>query len=197
MTEQMARHAVPSQRDTLARVLTEAFLADPMMALLFPDPDDASLSDHPRLEKMMKLEVDRHLSAGHCYIVDDVGAALWTPPGVDAPSEEFVALVDELAGSAHMETLLPDFIEMMQWKPDEPHFYLHMIGAADNARGMGLGTLMLRRVLDVCDRENTPAYLEASTARSAELYARHGFEELAAVHFTDTVALRPMLRLPA
>jgi len=197
MTDYIARHALPSQRETLVRVITEAFRSDPVMALLVPDPDDPHLAEFPRLEKMTELEVDRHLPLGHTYIVDDLGAALWTPPGVDAPSEEFVALVDELAGPAHMETLLPDFIELMQWKPDEPHFYLHMIGAADNARGKGLGSLMLRRVLDICDNEGVPAYLEASTARSAALYARHGFEELAVVNFADDVALRPMLRTPA
>jgi len=197
MTEHVARHAIPAQNETLVRVLTEAFLGDPLMALMFPDADNEGLADHPRLDRMMQEEVARHLPLGHAYIVDDLGAALWTPPGIDAPSDDFVALVDELAGSAVMEELMPDFIEMMQWKPAEPHFYLHMIGAADNARGKGLGSLLLSRVLDICDRDGTPAYLEASTARSEALYARHGFETLATVHFTDTVALRPMLRPPA
>ena len=197
MTEHIARHAVPEQRETLIRVLTEAFADDPMMALMVPDADDPTRADPARLERMMEEEVDRHLPAGHSYIVDDLGAALWTPPGIDAPSDDFVALINELAGADHMATLTDDFIAMMQWKPTEPHFYLHMIGAADNARGKGLGSLMLRRVLDVCDREGVPAYLEASTARSEALYARHGFETLATVHFSDTTALRPMLRLPA
>lgn len=197
MTEHIARHAVPSEREALVRILTEAFGADPMMALILPDADDPARADPVRLRRMMESEVDRHLPAGHSYIVDTLGGALWTPPGIDAPSDDFVAVINELAGEEHMATLMDDFIEMMQLKPAEPHFYLHMIGAADNARGMGLGTLMLRRVLDVCDREGVPAYLEASTARSEALYARHGFETLATVHFTDTTALRPMLRHPA
>lgn len=197
MTDHLARHAVPAQHDTLVRVLTEAFRNDPMMALMFPDPTDPARADRPRLERMMQEEVDRHLPLGHSYIVDELGASLWTPPGIDAPSDDFVAIVDELAGSDHMATLLPQFIEMMQWKPNEPHFYLHMIGAADNARGQGLGSLMLARVLETCDREGAPAYLEASTARSEALYARHGFETLATVRFSDDCALRPMLRTPA
>lgn len=197
MSGQVARHAVPAERETLVDILTEAFGADPMMALLVPDADDPARADPVRLRTLMEVEVDRHLPAGHSYIVDSLGAALWTPPGIDAPSDDFVAVVNELAGEEHMATLMDDFIEMIQWKPAEPHFYLHMIGAADNARGKGLGTLMLRRVLDVCDREGVPAYLEASTARSEALYARHGFETLATVHFTDTTALRPMLRRPA
>jgi len=31
-------------------------------------------------------------------------------------------------------------------------------------------------MLDRCDREGTPAYLEASSERNRALYERHGFE---------------------
>jgi GNAT superfamily N-acetyltransferase len=188
------RHAIPDQRTTLIEILTEAFHGDPMMAMLFPDEQNSALSDKLRLTKLMENEVDRHLPLGHSYIVDGLAAALWTPPGIDAESEEFALLVNDLAGSDHMATLLPQFIEMMQWKPEEPHFYLHMIGAVDRARGKGYGSDLLQRVTDICDREGFPAYLEASTPRSAALYARHGFEEMAVIDFVPGVALRPMLR---
>ena len=36
----------------------------------------------------------------------------------------------------------------------------------------------LAEVLDRCDDEGIPAYLEASTERSRALYLRHGFEVL-------------------
>jgi GNAT superfamily N-acetyltransferase len=195
ITEQATvRHAIPDQRATMIEVLSEAFHSDPMMALLFPDEHNSALADKTRLTALMENEVDRHLPLGHSYIVDDLAAALWTPPGIDAESEEFALLVNDLAGADHMAPLFPQFIEMMQWKPDEPHFYLHVIGAVDRARGKGYGSLLLRRVTDVCDREGFPAYLEASTARSAALYARHGFEEMAVINFAPGVALRPMLR---
>ena len=72
-----------------------------------------------------------------------------------------------------------------------------MIGARSDARGQGLGSLLLEHVHAVCDREGIPAYLEASTPRSAALYARHGYEELDVIEFTPGVVLRPMLRPPA
>jgi len=56
--------------------------------------------------------------------------------------------------------------------------------------------LLFKRVKDwkaVC----IVAYLEASTQRSAGLYARHGFIEVGVVEFAPGVALRPMVRDPA
>ncbi len=42
-------------------------------------------------------------------------------------------------------------------------------------RGEGLGAALVRHVLDRCDREGLPAYLEASSERSAKLYERLGY----------------------
>ena len=96
-----------------------------------------------------------------------------------------------------MEAAIPHFIEMAEWHPDEPHFYLQFVGARATARGQGLGSLLLERVLRICDAESIPAYLEATTPRSAALYARHGFEQLTTIRFADGVSLLPMLRPPA
>ena len=35
---------------------------------------------------------------------------------------------------------------------------------------------MMRPVLERCDRDRVPAYLEASSPRNDALYQRHGFE---------------------
>lgn len=196
MTDPLVRHARPDDRQAAIDVLVEAFRADPMMALIIPEAGAPHLADESALRRMMEVEVDRHVVVGHSYVVDDRGAALWTPPGVDAAGDEFGALMGELMTPEIMEQTGEKFAEMMAWKPEEPHFYLHMIGASDRARGQGLGSAMLRRVLEMCDREAHPAYLEASTARSAALYARHGFEELDAIVFTEDAVLRPMLRRP-
>jgi RimJ/RimL family protein N-acetyltransferase len=46
---------------------------------------------------------------------------------------------------------------------------------APERQGEGLGTALVRSVLDRCDREGLPAYLEASNAGSRRLYERLGF----------------------
>jgi GNAT superfamily N-acetyltransferase len=61
--------------------------------------------------------------------------------------------------------------------PREPHWYLAAIGVHAAGRGQGVGSALIASRLATVDAVGTltPAYLEASTERSAALYARHGF----------------------
>jgi GNAT superfamily N-acetyltransferase len=57
-----------------------------------------------------------------------------------------------------------------------PHWYLAVMGVAPERQGRGLGTALMRPALEKLDRNGIPAYLEASTPRSRELYRRVGFD---------------------
>ena len=54
-----------------------------------------------------------------------------------------------------------------------PHWYLFTIAVSDKARGSGVGSRLLTAGLERCGDQ--AVQLEATTARSAGLYARHGF----------------------
>lgn len=190
-----ARHALPADRDAAIETLADAFSTDPVFAHLF-DPDGRQ-ADHDLMVEVMTIAYDAFTVNGHVYVVDERGAALWSPPGVATNTDAMSAFFGERSIPERMEAAVPHFIEMAEWHPEEPHFYLQFIGARATARGQGLGSSMLERVLQVCDAESLPAYLEASTPQSAALYARHGFEQLATITFADGVALLPMLRPPA
>ena len=56
--------------------------------------------------------------------------------------------------------------------PGDPHYYLPYIAVAPTRQGNGLGTALLRPVLDRCDTEGAPAYLEATNKRNLPLYRR-------------------------
>lgn len=56
-----------------------------------------------------------------------------------------------------------------------PHYYLAFLGVDPPWQGRGLGGALLAPILARCDREGTPAYLEASTPRNRALYERQGF----------------------
>lgn len=60
--------------------------------------------------------------------------------------------------------------------PTEPHWFLAAIGVHADGRGKGVGSALLSSRLSTVDSTApAPAYLEASTDRSAALYGRHGF----------------------
>lgn len=59
--------------------------------------------------------------------------------------------------------------------PDEPHWYLEVLGALPEARGRGGGARVMQPLLDRCDADGVLAYLESSNPRNLSFYERHGF----------------------
>ena len=49
------------------------------------------------------------------------------------------------------------------------------IGTSTASQGRGVGSALLRDMLDRIDEEQVPAYLESSNIRNVPLYERHGF----------------------
>jgi ribosomal protein S18 acetylase RimI-like enzyme len=70
------------------------------------------------------------------------------------------------------------FGAMEKVHPHEPHMYLPAVGIAPEWQGRGFGAALLRPVLERCDRQRLPAYLESSNPRNLVLYERHGFETI-------------------
>ena len=59
--------------------------------------------------------------------------------------------------------------------PKEPHWYLLLLGADPLMQGRGIGGQLMRPVLDCCDREGLPAYLETQKESNLAFYERYGF----------------------
>ncbi|KAK9812183.1 hypothetical protein WJX73_002508 [Symbiochloris irregularis] len=75
------------------------------------------------------------------------------------------------------------------------HLYVWVIVA--EPQGLGLGGRLLRALTDLADSEGLWCYLEATTSRSRDLYARHGFEQRDEwVVDAKELILYPMARSP-
>lgn len=108
-----------------------------------------------------------------------LGAALWLSPEAQKGNliADLKALPDyyKVLGRGLLKATITEF-RLLAARPKFEHWYLYTIGVHDTARGHGIGSHLLdfrRKQLG-----EHPAYLEASTYRSASLYARHGFIEL-------------------
>ena len=80
--------------------------------------------------------------------------------------------------------------------PQDPHYYLQFIGVRPEHQGTGIGSALLRAVLDRCDLEGVAAYLEADE-RSKLLYLKHGFEAIGQLRLSKGPIVFPMWRAPA
>ncbi|KAG2443484.1 hypothetical protein HXX76_001837 [Chlamydomonas incerta] len=66
-----------------------------------------------------------------------------------------------------------------QFKKEHGDFlYIACFGTAPEQQGRGLGSQLIRRVLQHADAKNLPVYLEASGTASAAFYRRHGFVDI-------------------
>jgi len=79
--------------------------------------------------------------------------------------------------------------------PQDAHYHLHFIGIRPECQGTGIGSALLRAVLDRCDREGAAAYLDADE-RSKVLYVKHGFEATAELRLPQGPSFWPMWRAP-
>ncbi|MFD7092642.1 GNAT family N-acetyltransferase [Streptomyces sp. NPDC059892] len=189
------RRAGESDRATLVRLLEEAFDDDPVSCWVFPE------KDHRRRVHGLFLGVfaDVALAEGWVDILEDgTGMALWlsvpaglpeeddTPARMRAtadPDNERTELVGRLTGAVHPH--------------DRAHAYLLMIAVSPAHQGRGLGRALIEPVLERCDREGLPAYLEASSERSRRLYERLGFTFTGTtVDLPDGPHMWPMWREP-
>lgn len=77
--------------------------------------------------------------------------------------------------------------------PRDAHYYLQFIGVIPDRQGTGIGSALLRAVLDRCDLEGAAVYLEADQ-RSKLLYLKHGFEATTEQRLPDGPSFFPMWR---
>jgi ribosomal protein S18 acetylase RimI-like enzyme len=195
------RHAVAADLPALAATLGRAFADDQLFTWVYEGSAGDALER--RLTSFFDVCLRAGLRRGHTYAVDgDVGAAIWSPPDVDVFDDEHLEeLVLLLAGhlGARAELVGEAFTLLGEAHPhDVPHFYLFVLGTRPDHRGAGVGSALLRHVLDTCDAEGLPAYLESSDPRNVPLYERHGFRVLQELEVSPGgPTARPMWRDPA
>jgi GNAT superfamily N-acetyltransferase len=121
------------------------------------------------------------LKFGEVYTTTEIqGGAYWNPPGTWK-----MGILQQLL-------LTPDMARVTTWRrlpgilqglnaiekkhPAAPHYYLLALGVEPEMQGRSIGSQLMQPVLQRCDREGVPAYLESSKERNVPLYERHGFK---------------------
>lgn len=187
------RPATAEDVHRLKATLAEAFYEDPIFNWLMPD--DASRLARSRRFFAIGL---RHmaLARGRVWTSNDLlGAALSMPPGAWRVPPRAVLLQGTCFGRRLGKA--GRLLATMEYRhPREPHYYFLDIGVTPHAQGRGLGSALMSPTLDRCDREGLPAYLEASSERSAALYERLGFRITRELRVAGSPPLRLMLRPP-
>ena len=192
------RKVAPSDFPDVIDGVVRAFYDDPLFSWMFPRPERRA----KQTEEAFRLFARRiWLPQGESYTTDRlIGACFWMPPGTAQLGVLSQLLL--LPGMARacrrdLTRVMRVLAAMDREHPHDPHYYLPVIGIGPEWQGRGFGAALLRPMLDRCDREGLPAYLEASSPRNRALYERHGFEAVGQFTVADSPPLWPMWRAPA
>jgi predicted N-acetyltransferase YhbS len=193
-------HAVPDVRlltpadvPAASAALARAFEDDPVMSWLYPGLT--------RMERFFGgFELKLHVPNGAVYTTDDVaGAAIWAPPNKWRTSGLDVLRVApgllRITGS-RLGRALGTMRAIEGKHPKEPHYYLAVLGTDPEHQGKGVGGALMTPMLERCDREGTPAFLESSKESNVPFYRRFGFEVTGEIQLPKGPKVWPMWRDP-
>ena len=191
----MVRKARASDREGVIETLTVAFARDPIIRFQFQD--DATYP--ARAAAFFGHYFDVRIEGGEVCVDDDAGAALWSPPGgnrlgaqaVEKDWDENVAPLlspDELARYESFKKVLDAMT------PDEPHWYLGLLGTRPERQRTGVARGLLEPMLARADAETLPVFLETGQAMNVPIYRRFGFDVIAEDAVPSGPAVWGMLR---
>ncbi|HEX9482044.1 MAG TPA: GNAT family N-acetyltransferase [Solirubrobacteraceae bacterium] len=199
MSDQPAiRRASSEDIPRLAGVLARAFFDDPVASWAWK-PDDLRLA---ALERFQATRMRQLIVHEEVWCSEDLAcAALWAPPGNwHATLRETAQLLPSFMRRrlfARMPMVAIGWEKLERGHPREPpHFYLAVLGTDPPAQGRGLGSAVLRGVLDQCDRDGVAAFLESSKESNIAYYSRHGFRVTDEVRLTRGPSMWRMWREP-
>jgi ribosomal protein S18 acetylase RimI-like enzyme len=179
------RRVEPGDVEALVEVLARAFDDDPVPQWLFR-------GDRRRrrgLRTFFSIQL-RHtyLERGEVFTTQDLaGAALWSPPGRSRPGwRDLVRLVPVMPYLTGLGRDTPEAARLLSAvdaaRPEHPHWYLATLGTDPERQRTGVGSALLRFVLEGVDAEGLPAYLESSKESNLAFYGQHGFEVTGEIH---------------
>ncbi len=175
MTIEICR-ATPDRVDHLAGVLGRALASEPMISWPFRGGSGA---EPDRATTLFGILLRPYVDAGVMW--EDArgrGCAAWIPPGrldvfeaTDVVARDAIAPVTDDDGARY--AVLWDWIE--EHMPDEPIWFLDMVGVDPAHQGAGIGAALIRFGLERSEETDVPALLETGTPRNVPYYERFGF----------------------
>ena len=176
MAEHDTHLASASEVGELSAMLGRAFFDDPVQLYLFPDESKRLAKVERLFGSFLRGHYVKHQATYATAALE--GAALWAPPNhaTFTPMEILSQAVPMLRSFGVGVARALKVLETIEREhPSEPHWYLGVLGTDPKHQGRGIGASVLAPVLERCDAEGIPAYLESSKDRNVAYYERFGF----------------------
>jgi predicted N-acetyltransferase YhbS len=194
MPDVSIRRAAPHDAAQVAALIATAFEPLAAVSWLLPEPSVRSRI----MTADFLILVEHALKYGHVDVVGQgQAAAVWLDrtASIPEPDDYDRRLAEACDPYTDRFRVLDELFE--ENHPPEPHHHLALLAVDPARQGGGLGTALLRHHHATLDDNGTPAYLEASSPGSRDLYARHGYELRKTFALPDGTEFWPMSRPPS
>ena len=184
-----------TEKARIVSTLTLAFASDPFMRWLLPESEDY-LAKFPEFLEVEGLSLS--LQHNSSFATESFeGASFWLPPDTHADEAQLVQWMSENVRTEILPTLM-ELGTRIDAAHDScgPCWYLAYLGVDGAFQGKGLGSVLLKDMIERLDREQQTAFLESSNPTNISLYERHGFERIEEVALPNTPVITPMIRVP-
>lgn len=170
-----------SQFAPAAAVLARAFRDDPLMAYTIPNPVERARMLPEIYVRMVRFG----LLTGEVYATAGAieGVAVWLPPNARWTRKNI-----EASGMHQLAVLVGDdayrryrAVVECEWQARQrdmvtPCWYLFLLGVEPRSQRHGLGSELMRPILERADRDRLACYLETENPRNVPFYLKQGFE---------------------
>lgn len=175
----------PLARDQIteaASVLAGSFLDDPNHRHLFPEEKTRARILPHEFSAVCRALVD----SGHIYAASQNGTiggiAIWVPP--DEFPFSLRRQVRTLPYILRILTISPRSIKRVmqlatsieESHPEQPYWYLLAVGVEPSMQGQGIGTRLLKPILERADEAGERCFLETASKQNVAWYRGLGFE---------------------
>lgn len=158
------------------RSLAAAFDDDPVWRWLVGDRRSFSW----RTSQLMRCITAMHLTTNSVWISPGAAAVgVWAPPRrYRTTTAQFLAVAHRFVPAAGISAMkrFSSLAAIDDLHPDEPHWYLALLGTDPAHQGRGLGGAVMAPAMARADDEGVGCYLESSKEDNIAFYRRHGFE---------------------
>lgn len=193
MTKLSIKNPTEYEIDRIVNSIVLAFSLDPVARWMYPSTHNY-LQNFPNFVKQFG---GKAFDTKTVYYTDDYsGAAFWLPPQTEPDSEAIGEFLQATIPEQQQGDIFTMLEQMGNYHPDEPHWYLGILGVEPTQQKKGYGSMLMKQILQKCDRERKIAYLESSNPINISFYEKHGFEVIGKIQAGESPTIFPMLRYP-
>ncbi|MFN8576875.1 MAG: GNAT family N-acetyltransferase [Candidatus Sericytochromatia bacterium] len=163
--------------DILSDILLKAFESEPMSNWTVKN-------DNKRLQriKLMQETIIKFFGFPYGEVFtneDKTSCAVWIKPenffNISFTSLSLILAWVKTVGIERIPKILKTANILSKHQPKFKCYYLMSLGVIPEHQGKGIGSKLIKPILDKCDKERIPIYLETSNKDNLRFYEKHGF----------------------